>query len=199
MLPSTQVSPPQSSGLLTRIRLCLALVIAGLLLSGAAAFSPIRETRWILGSLSRTVHFGVGTPLFEWLIRTRQALIATSVTAPFLAYQTDREGLGRLLLALLFLGPYRDPLRNRWVINFGLLTCAALVGFAFVAGPIRQIPVLWQCVDALFALLCALPLLLCRHYLQLLEHIASTTRIQRSQKMRRLRHGRNTAERRALP
>ena len=198
MLPSTQVSPPQSTGLLTRIRLCLALVIAGLLLSGATAFFPIHETKWLLEQLASTAHFGAGTPLSEWLLHLRSALIAALTTAPFLAYETDREGFGLLLFALLFVGPYRDPIRNRGVINFGLLTCAALAAFAFVAGPLRGIPVLWRCVDAALALLCALPLLLCRHYLHLLEHIASSTRLQRSQKVRRLRHIRKAPSGRSL-
>lgn len=190
MQPSTQVSPPQTSNLLTRIRLCLALVIAGLVVSGASAFCPIRETKWLLEQLASTIHFGAGTPLSEWLLGVHRALIAALTTAPFLAYETDREGLSRILLGLLFLGPYRDPDRNRWVIDFGLLSCAAMVGLAFIAGPIRSIPVPWRWVDAGLAVLCAIPLLLCRHYLHLLEHIASTARSQRSQKMRRLRHAR---------
>ncbi len=185
--PSTRVSPPKSAGLLTRIRLCLALLMAGLLFSSLPGFFPLNGTKWILGLLARTSHFGDGTPLFTWFLGTRQALMATSLTARFLFYATNRDGLSRILFALLFLGPYRDPVRNRWVINFGLLSCAALVLFAFVAGEIQGMPFLWRCADAAFALLCALPLLLCKHYIHLFEHITVSTRRQRSERIRRLR------------
>ncbi len=193
MHSSTQVSPPESSGLIARIRLCLAIVMVALLLSGITAFPLIHESQWLLDHLARTAHFAPGSPLFAWILRVHLALVATSISAPFLAYSTDGLALAHLLFAILFLGPYRDPVRNRWVIHFGLISCVGLLLLAFLAGPIRQIPLFWRWVDAAFAILYALPLLLCLHYMGLLDRIATNTRRQRVR-----RHRRHVARRRSL-
>ncbi len=194
-----QVSPPQSTSVLTRIRLCLALLILGLLVTGLASFPLVRETQALLDLLARSAHFGAGSPLFEWILRVHLALAATAVTAPFLAYRNDALALAYLLFAILFFGPYRDPVRNQWVINFGLIACAGILLLAFIAGPLRGIPVFWRFVNAAFAVACALPLLLCRHYLNLLKHLDSTAQQQRMQKNRRIRQKRKTRARRSLP
>ena len=183
-----QVSPPQSAGLLTRIRLCLALVIVGLVLSGLTAFPLVRESQLLLDLLARSAHFSAGTPLFEWILRVHLALAATAITAPFLAYGTDWLALAHLLFAILFFGPYRNPVRNQWVIDFGLISCAGVLLLAFIAGPIRGIPLFWRLVNASFAVLCALPLLLCRHYLGLIDRIATNTERQRVRIRRQRRH-----------
>ncbi len=180
-----QVSPPQSAGLLTRIRLCLALLIFGLLVTGLASFPLVRETEALLGLLARSAHFGAGTPLFEWILRVHLALAASAITAPFLAFRSDALALAYLLSAILFLGPYRDPVRNRWVINFGLIGLLGVLLLAFIAGPIRGVPLFWRFIDAAFDLLCAFPLLLCRHYLGLLDRIQTNTERQRVRRKRR--------------
>ena len=189
MHPFSQVSPPQTIGLLRRIRLCLGLVMAGLVLSGLLAFTPVRETRWLLTLLAQSANFGVGTPLFVWILRVHQALVATAQTAPFLAYSTDGFALAHLLLAVAFLGPVRQPVRNQWVITVGLICCIGAVLLAFVAGPIRGVPVFWRVIESSFAILCALPLLLCRHYVLLLEHLEvaerQRTRTVRQHRLRR--------------
>lgn len=196
MPPFPQVSPPQTSGLLTRIRLCLALLMAGLLLKGLAGFPLLRESQALLDLLA---HFGAGTPLFDWILRVHLALAATATTAPFLALSTDTLALANILFALLFLGPYRDPLRNRWVINFGLLTCVGMLLLIVIAGPLRGIPLFWRYLDASITLLYTLPLLLCRHYLHLLDHIDSTAQRQRTRKLRNQRTRKIARARRPLP
>ena len=199
MFSIPQVSPPQSASLLTRIRLLLALLIVGLLLIGIASFPLVRESRAMLDLLARSAHFGAGSPLFEWILRVHLALAAAAISAPFLAYRTDALALAYLLFAILFFGPYRDPVRNQWVINFGLIACAGILLLAFIAGPLRGIPMFWRFVNAAFALACALPLLLCRHYLNLLKHLDSTAERQRRQKTRRIRHKQEARQRRSVP
>src|SRR5205085_989264 len=74
-----------------------------------------------------------------------------------------------LLLAVLFIGPYRDPVRNKWVLDFGLLACAAVVPLALIAGPLRGIPLYWRLIDCSFGLLGAIPLYLARRHTIALE------------------------------
>ena len=193
-----QVSPPHSSGLLTRIRLCLGILIAILLVNGITGFSLIRGSEACLNILARTAHLSAGSPLFDWLSQVHHALVVSAGSTPFLAYSTDSLALAYILFALLFLGPYRDPVRNQWVINFGLVGCLAILLLAAIAGPLRGVAVSWRMVNACFALACALPLLLCRHYLSLLKHMDRTARRQRIQRTRRIRLNRKARDRRSF-
>ena len=186
----TQVQPPRVGGLITRIRLCLCLVMAGLVLCGVAASSPVRSTQSMLDLLVRSAHFGTGTPVYVWLFEVHRTLAAATVSTPFIAYATDLVALAHIMLALALVGPYRDPSRNQWVVSFALLCCAAVALLAFTAGPIRGIPLFWRLVDSSFAVLCALPLVLCRHYTHLLQHLDSNAERQRKRSLHRRRgHG----------
>jgi hypothetical protein len=44
----------------------------------------------------------------------------------------------------------RDPVRNRWVVTFGLIACAAVVPLALLAGALRGIPLFWRLIDCAF-------------------------------------------------
>ena len=148
--------------------------------------------------LARTAHVSAGTPVFDWISQVHHALVVTASTAPFLAYSTDSLALAYILFAILFLGPYRDPVRNQWVIDFGLICCVGILLLAVISGPLRGIPVSWRLINMCFAVVCALPLLLCRHYLNLLRHIDRTARQQRIQRTRRIRLNRSARDRRSL-
>ncbi len=140
-----------------RIRICLVLFMIGLALSGITAFPLVHE----VAMLTRIVaHFGTQTALFAWVSRVHLALDATAANYPFLAYGTDWLAFAHLVLTVLFLGPLRDPVRNRWVIEFGLLCCAGVLPLALIAGPIRGIPLFWRLGDCSFGILGAIPLLI---------------------------------------
>ena len=77
---------------------------------------------------------------------------------PILLYGTDWLAFAHVVIALLFIGPWRDPVRNRWVVEWGLWCCALVVLVAFVWAPVRDIPFSWRCVDASFGVIGAVPL-----------------------------------------
>ena len=140
-----------------RIRICLVLFMVGLALSGLTAFPLVHET----ALLTRIVaHIAPGTSLFAWVDQVHRALVATSIQYPFLAYGTDWLAFAHLALTVLFLGPLRDPIRNRWVIEFGLIACAGVIPLALIAGPLRGIPLFWRLGDCSFGILGAIPLLI---------------------------------------
>src|SRR4029079_19348442 len=87
---------------------------------------------------------------------------------PFIAYGTDWLALAHLVLAILFVGPYRDPVRNKWVIDFGLIACAAVIPLALICGPLRGIPLYWRLIDCSFGVFGAIPLLYCVHLTRLM-------------------------------
>lgn len=139
-----------------RARLCLAVVIFGLLISGVTAFPLEHEVRWGCQLL------GIPPGSGGWLDRVRTALEQTNARYPFLAYGTDWLAFAHLALAVLFVGPYRDPVRNVWVIDFGLIACGGVVLLAMIAGPVRGIPFGWRCIDCSFGVLAAVPLWVAR-------------------------------------
>lgn len=156
---------------LGEIRLWLAIFMAGLILSGVTAFPLETELRWVLSILeSSPAHrTAEATHLLPWIARVYDALTETNARYPFLAYGTDWLAFAHLVLALLFIGPYRDPVRNRWVITFGLIACAGVIPLALIAGHVRGIPIPWRVVDCSFGVFGAIPLLRCRSLVAALE------------------------------
>jgi hypothetical protein len=160
---------PNPASTLCSIRLWLAIFIAGLALSGITAFPLVSETA-LLARISTHLHLALHAPaLNAWLLTVHAALADTAARYPFLAYGTDWLAFAHLVLAILFIGPWKDPVRNRWVVTFGLIACAAVVPLAFIAGPIRHIPLFWRLIDASFGLCGCIPLLLIQRHIQTLE------------------------------
>ena len=142
---------------LKRIRFWLAVFIVGLVLSGVTAF-PLT---WEVGLLVRW--FGQGeSGLALWLRTVHTGLVETDQRFPFLAYGTDWLAFAHLVIAVAFIGPWRDPVRNIWVIEFGLIACAMVLPLALIAGPLRGIPLGWCLLDCSFGVVGAIPLWLIR-------------------------------------
>lgn len=156
---------------LRRIRFWLSMFIAGLVLSGVTAFPLQTELGWLV----RVVHSDQLRPIAEftglgpWIERVYEGLLATNARYPFLAYGTDWLAFAHLVIAVAFIGPFIDPVRNKWVITFGLIACAGVLPLALIAGPIRGIPILWRLIDCSFGVVGAIPLLICRRWILALE------------------------------
>jgi hypothetical protein len=155
--------------LLRSIRTWLAIVILGLVLSGVTAFPLVHETAW----LARTFAPLPLPSLNAWLTRVASALADTSARYPFLAYGTDWLAFAHLVIAVAFIGPWQDPVRNRWVVTWGLIACAAVPLLAFFAGPVRDIPIYWRLIDSSFGLFCCIPLWIIRRRIDRLETFSS--------------------------
>jgi hypothetical protein len=162
------------------IRLWLAIFIAGLVLSGVTAFPLETELRSFLailhaGALKPIAQSTHLLPWIPWLDHVYTALAATNSQYPFLAYGTDWLAFAHLVLAIAFIGPWRDPVRNRWLFTFGLIACAGVIPLALIAGPIRGIPLPWRLIDCSFGVLGCIPLLLCKKHLRALEDAQSVS------------------------
>jgi hypothetical protein len=157
-------SPPQ---LLRSIRIWLSIFIVGLILSGVTAFPLEHETGWL--AIFATTHAIFPEGITLWLVRVHDALRNNSIRYPFLAYGTDWLAFAHLVLAVVFLGPLRDPIRNKWVLQFGLIACLGVLPLALIAGPLRGIPPLWRLIDCSFGIFGAIPLLICLNRVKTLE------------------------------
>lgn len=154
-----------------RIRFWLTIFIVGLFLSGVTAFPLQTELGWLVSffDLSSFRPIVETTGLLSWLERVNDGLRATNARYPFLAYGTDWLAFAHLVIAVVFIGPYIDPVRNKWIITFGLFACAGVIPLALIAGHIRDIPIGWRLIDCSFGVFGAIPLLLCRRLIIKLE------------------------------
>jgi hypothetical protein len=152
-----------------RVRLCIWIMIAGLAISGITAF-PI-ETE--LGILVRSSPVNNGV-LQTWLDNVYGAVRYVNITYPYLSYGTDWLAFAHLLLAVLFIGPLKNPLKNTWVIEFGLIAAISIFPLAFIAGEVRGIHVFWRLIDCSFGLVALVVLLPAYRMIRKLERINGT-------------------------
>ncbi|MGW5906429.1 hypothetical protein ACWFQ6_32305, partial [Streptomyces althioticus] len=89
--------------------------------------------------------------------------------------QRTVRGRRVFVIAVAFLGPYRDPVRNIWVVEFGLIACAGVIPLALVCGPVRGIPFWWSVVDMAFGVFGAVPLYVVRKKIKRLETLTEAT------------------------
>ncbi len=167
--------------LLLRIRLFTALFIVGLVLSGATAIPLETELDWLVNATGarQLVEASASstTPAWAtWLVKVQSALHETLGQHPFLAYGTDWLAFGHFVIAIAFIGALRDPVRNRWVFDFGLLACVLVIPYALVFGAVRGIPFWWRLVDCSFGVFGFVPLWLCRKWAVALEKTRQVTR-----------------------
>jgi hypothetical protein len=148
-------------------RFWLGIVMAGLILSGVTAFPLETELHFFLILLQSAPLRPLAelSHLRPWISRVYNALASTNRHFPFLAYGTDWLAFAHLVIAVAFIGPYRDPVRNKWVITFGLIACAGVIPLALIAGQVRGLPIVWRLVDCSFGIFGGIPLLLCRRHI----------------------------------
>ncbi|GGH15741.1 hypothetical protein [Silvibacterium dinghuense] len=161
----------RSEHILRKIRFWLAIFIVGLVLSGITAFPLLTELRWfhrlLLTPALQPISMRIG--LLPWIVRVHEGLEVTQRDYPFLAYGTDWLAFAHLVIAVALIGPYREPVRNKWVIVFGLIACAGILPLALIAGAVRGIPLPWRLVDCSFGVFGCIPLLLCLKWTNTLE------------------------------
>lgn len=148
-----------NSQLLRRIHLCVAVFIAGLVVSGVTAIPLETELNWLtsLPGLSGGAQAGANV-VAQWLEKTHVALHDTNTRYPFIAYGGDWLAFGHLIIALAFVWAWREPVRNRWLFDFGLIACALVIPWALTFGALRAIPWWWRLIDCSFGFSGAVPL-----------------------------------------
>jgi hypothetical protein len=157
-----------AENLTKRIRLLLLVMAAGLVASGATAIPLEAELRWLTQVFGGDAKAGQGG-FVGWLAKVRDGLAATNSQYPFMAYGTDWLAFAHFVIAIALIGPWRDPVRNIWVVEFSMVACVLLVPFALVMGSVRGIPLGWRLIDCSFGVVGIIPLWLCRKLILQLE------------------------------
>ncbi len=162
--------------LLFRYRLVLGFFILALAVSGLTAFPLQHELAWLTSLLGIENLTPATAPagLDRWLVTVRDGLLDTDAKYPWLAYGTDWLAFAHLILAMFFLGPLVNPVRNVWVLWAGLIACVLVIPLAMICGPIRGIPFGWRLIDSSFGIFGALPLLYCLSLTRRLEKLPRT-------------------------
>jgi hypothetical protein len=154
-----------TSKLLKRIKILLILFIVFLILSGITAFPLETELKWLL---SFSEHYP--TALNNWLKNVYQSIKETNQQHPFMMYGTDWLAFAHIVIAVFFIGPLMNPIKNSWVIQAGMIACVMILPLAFIAGSIRHIPFYWQLIDCSFGVFGFVPLYICHNYIKQLEN-----------------------------
>src|SRR5579862_6847563 len=122
------------------------LFIVGLFISGATAIPLSHELDLAVKLLGApdVSQVASGTGLKFWIWKVREGLDTTYPVFPFFAYGTDWLAFGHFVIAIVFIGALRDPVRNRWLYQFGLIACVLVIPYAIIFGALRGIPFYWR-------------------------------------------------------
>lgn len=137
-----------------QIRLLLWLFLLGLVVAGATAIPLVPEIRWLAHTVGADrPDTATGTWLQRWLFVVQRGAVESDAKYPFLSYGTDWLAFGHFAIAIAFWGPIKDPVKNLWVVEFGLIACVLVIPYALVFGAFRGIPFGWRLIDCSFGVL----------------------------------------------
>jgi len=162
---------PKIQQLQKQIQAILLFFMVVLILSGATAIPAYREIRFLLANLPAI------PPITDWLQKVFNALESTNNNFPFLLYGYDWLAFAHFVIAIVFIGPLRQPVRNIWVIEFGLIACVAILPYAFLFCALRGIPYWWALIDCSFGVFGFIPLWICRRKIKQLEKVLAAEKL----------------------
>ena len=133
------------------IRRWLAFFMITLALSGIIAIPADWELSVATGFFDDSSSIG------RWLNEIYLAVRETGKKYPYLFYGYDWLGFAHIIIAMAFIGPYKDPVKNKWVIEFGSIACFLTIPFALLTGYFRGIPFWWRLIDYSFGIFGLVP------------------------------------------
>ena len=143
---------------LSRAKWMLGIVAFGLFFSGVTVWPAIFELKLLVSIL-----WGESAPsgsLHPFIAQVIEALEATQQNYPFLMYGYDWLAFAHICLAILFAGAIRDPVKNIWIVQCGLIMCALIPVLSGICIPLRGIPTVWLIIDCAFVPCAAIPLII---------------------------------------
>ncbi|MEO6404680.1 MAG: hypothetical protein ABIY51_11130 [Ferruginibacter sp.] len=132
---------------LKKIKTLILIMIIGLCLSGITVFPVNSELNALLKILPPN------SSLAKWISFILLRYNDLEINTPQLLYGYDWLGFAHIVLAILFIGPYKDPVKNIWVIEFGMIASVLIFPLAFIAGHFRGIPLGWRFIDCSFGVI----------------------------------------------
>jgi len=72
-------------------------------------------------------------------------------------------------VAVFFIGVWRDPVRNVWVVHAAMVACIGVIPLALICGYVRGIPFFWRLIDCSFGVFGIVPLWLLLRQIRRME------------------------------
>jgi len=151
-----------------RIKAGIIITIIGLLVNGISSVPLRTELEILLRYPDRLPQF-----LLDWWTYVQQGVLETSDKYSFMRYGFDWLAFAHVMIAIAFIGPLRDPIKNQWVVQWGMIVAALGILMAFGWERIRDIPVWWSIVDAGISYMAFVVLWLCNKWIGKLKVISS--------------------------
>lgn len=151
----------ERASILRKLRLLLGLFTIALVLSGLTAFPLKTEIEHVVAirGLEHIAAVEAANGFDRWILTVRDGLQESYARYPWLAYGTDWLAFAHLVIAVFFIGAIIDPVRNRWILQAGIIACVLVVPLALIGGAVRHIPVGWRLIDCSFGVFGVIPLL----------------------------------------
>lgn len=137
-------------------RAMISFIVFGLLVSGITVWPAVSELK-----LAVKIVWGESPPtgvLHSFVMQAIDGLEYIGSNYPFMLYAHDWLAFAHIVLAILFAGAINDPVRNKWIIQCGLIMCALIPVLAGICIPIRGLPLRWFWIDTAFAPAAGVPL-----------------------------------------
>jgi hypothetical protein len=146
-----------------RIRYWTIFFMIALSISGLTAVPLVWEVTLLNTLLGPGTWFATFWPsMTGWITKVFDGITVTAESFPFMLYGTDWLAFAHVVIAIAYIGPLRDPVRNRWVIEFGLIACVLVIPWGILFGIVRGIPPFWSLIDFSFGVFGFIPLWLVR-------------------------------------
>ncbi|MBC8047927.1 MAG: hypothetical protein H7Y00_14110 [Fimbriimonadaceae bacterium] len=150
-----------------QVRCWVILFIIALALSGITAIPLKGELAYLMNQKEFFTEAMNG-----WIERVYTGITETDAAYPFIAYGTDWLAFAHVVIALLFIGVLKDPVKNKWIIDWAIMCCILILPVAFIFGPIRDIPMFHILLDCSFGIVGIIPLMIVKNKIRLLETIS---------------------------
>ena len=158
--------------LLLKIRLITLFFMVALIVSGITAFPIETELRFAMQFLNIDGQNPENlNGLQRWIAFVYEGVSTTNAQFPFIAYGFDWLAFAHIAIAVAFIGLYREPVRNKWLVTWAMICCVGIIPLALICGAIRQIPFYWQLIDISFGVFGIIPLIYLRKLISTLENI----------------------------
>lgn len=148
-----------------QIRRLIIFFIISLALSGITAFPLQTEMDFLQQHCSSFPNF-----MCNWITEVNSSV---SKTDSIVLYGTDWLAFAHIIIDLFFIGVYINPVKNKFIVQVGMIACVAVFPLAFICGPIRGIPFFHQIIDCCFGIIGFVPLLIIYKKIKQLELVES--------------------------
>ncbi len=155
-----------------RLRILISFFIFALFISGITAI-PLRFEISLLNNLlsAGSLFSRIWPSMSEWISYLHKGILFISDNYPFAFYGTDWLAFAHIVIAIAFIGPLLDPVRNIWVIEFAMIACILVIPTALIFGSIRGIPFFWRIIDCSFGIFGFIPLWFIRRDIHSLDSL----------------------------